>query len=133
MPFRILYATVVALSLSQASEFIFAQAANENRDINLRNVIQIAVDRLIELQSPDGAWPYEGVYRVRRQIPIGYRFGSTAIVCSALISANPDGDPKILAAVERGAELPMKELKNSLMKPSRTQQCNVRICDISMR
>ena len=64
---------------------------------------------------------------MRRQIPVGYRVGGTAIVRPALIAANPDGDPKIQAAVERGAELIMKELRNPLMKPSRTQQYDVRI------
>lgn len=127
MSIRTLFATVAALCLSQACEFASAQATDKSRDIDLRNVIQVAVDRLVELQSSDGAWPYEGVYRVRRQIPVGYRVGGTAIVCSALISASADDDPKIQAAVERGAELIMKELRDPLMKPSRTQQYDVRI------
>ncbi|MEC8557732.1 MAG: hypothetical protein VXZ82_22240 [Planctomycetota bacterium] len=127
MSLRILFATVAAVCLSQASQSVLAQTTDDDTDINPRDVIRVAVDRLVELQSPDGAWPYEGVYRVRRQIPVGYRVGGTAIVCSALISASRDGDPRIHAAVQRGAELIMKELKNPLMKPSRTQQYDVRI------
>lgn len=32
-------------------------------------------------------WPYEGVYRVDGQIPVGYRIGGTAIVVESLVKA----------------------------------------------
>src|SRR5256885_11646371 len=32
-------------------------------------------------------WPYEGVYRVNGQIPIGYRIGGTSICALALMRA----------------------------------------------
>lgn len=32
-------------------------------------------------------WPYEGVYRVRGEIPVGYRVGGTSITCLALLQA----------------------------------------------
>jgi len=52
-----------------------------------------AITRGIEVilklqQGKDNAeWPYEGVYRVRGQIPWGYRVGGTAICALALVEA----------------------------------------------
>lgn len=37
--------------------------------------------------APKSQWPYEGVYRVRGEIPIGYRVGGTAISAMALLRA----------------------------------------------
>ena len=53
------------------------------------DAVRIGVGRLVEMEEgPNrGEWPYEGVYRVRRQIPIGYRVGGTAIVCHAMLEA----------------------------------------------
>ncbi len=49
-------------------------------------------------------WPYEGVYRVRGRIPIGYRVGGTAIGGTAML-ATPGWreDPARRAAVHRAA------------------------------
>jgi hypothetical protein len=41
--------------------------------------------------APKSQWPYEGVYRVQGQIPVGYRVGGTAICATALATA-PDFD-----------------------------------------
>ncbi len=49
-------------------------------------------------------WPYEGVYRVRGEIPIGYRVGGTAIVAEALIQTAA-GDSELLAEPERRAAI----------------------------
>jgi hypothetical protein len=45
------------------------------------------IGRILAMQEGDGGaeWPYEGVYRVRGQIPEGYRVGGTAIVAEALV------------------------------------------------
>jgi len=46
--------------------------------------------RLAALRAQEPApreWPYEGVYRVRGQVPPGYRVGGTAVVCWALMEA----------------------------------------------
>ncbi|MFK7959159.1 MAG: hypothetical protein AB8G96_01430 [Phycisphaerales bacterium] len=72
------------------------------------------VARLLEMQEDHGAvpwsgdldqpaeWPYEGVYRVNRAIPIGYRVGGTSICGSALLAAPGQADdaPRT-AALER--------------------------------
>jgi hypothetical protein len=42
---------------------------------NMRQVIDRAVNEMVKTQEPDGAWPYEGVYRVAGKIPVGYRIG----------------------------------------------------------
>jgi hypothetical protein len=47
-------------------------------------------------------WPYEGVYRVKGEIPIGYRVGGTAIAATALIRAPGYAeDEQRVAAVHR--------------------------------
>ncbi|MCH7797197.1 MAG: hypothetical protein IID28_01975 [Planctomycetes bacterium] len=61
-------------------------------------VIDAAVARGVEvlLAGQEGPgndqWPYEGVYRVNQELPIGYRVGGTAIGGLALLSAPADGD-----------------------------------------
>lgn len=66
-----------------------------------------AVPALVALQGKDGddkdQWAYEGVYRVRGQIPVGYRIGGTAIVLQALLAAPGYSDDKARQdAVHRG-------------------------------
>lgn len=85
-----------------------------------------AVNRLVELQHEDGAWPYEGVYRVRGKIPVGYRIGGTAIVCSSLLSTDLQNQD-VKDAISKGVDLILEELKDPLMKPSKTQRYDVRI------
>jgi hypothetical protein len=45
------------------------------------------IEIVLELQAGDdrAEWPYEGVYRVKREIPIGYRVGGTAITAHAIL------------------------------------------------
>lgn len=51
---------------------------------------------LLDLQEGDqkDQWPYEGVYRVRGDIPVGYRIGGTAIAVVALLNAPGYADDK---------------------------------------
>ena len=54
-------------------------------------LINTAVGELVKIQEEGGQWPYEGVYRVNGQLPIGYRVGGTslaAITC-AMSVRNP--------------------------------------------
>ncbi|MDA7978476.1 MAG: hypothetical protein MPJ50_06870 [Pirellulales bacterium] len=90
-------------------------------------LIERAVARLIEIQEEDGAWPYEGVYRVRRQIPVGYRVGGTAIVCEALLYATPTNHEAANTAISRGIEIILKDLEHPLMKPSTENRYDVRV------
>lgn len=48
--------------------------------------IAASITNLIAMQEGDGKaeWPYEGVYRVGGQIPVGYRYGGTSITALAL-------------------------------------------------
>lgn len=63
-----------------------------------------AAEFIVERQEGDdrAEWPYEGVYRVNGQIPVGYRIGGTAIAALALMadpSLNDHQDAR--AAVDR--------------------------------
>lgn len=77
---------------------------------------------LIEMAEPAGKgeaqWPYEGVYRVRGEIPIGYRIGGTAIACLAM-HAQPiegeDGEASTADAIERGVRFVVNGIKHPLM------------------
>jgi len=90
-------------------------------------LIESAVKRLLEMQEEDGAWPYEGVYRVRRQIPVGYRVGGTAIVCAALLDAPLADRTAADQAISRGVDLILRELEHPLMQPSRENTYDVRV------
>lgn len=61
-------------------------------------------------------WPYEGVYRVGGEIPIGYRIGGTAIAACALIEC-ADGEPKAdaRAAIEGGLDFVLEALADPSM------------------
>lgn len=80
--------------------------------------IDKGVELLLSMQEGNGnaEWPYEGVYRVGGQIPIGYRVGGTAIACLAL-SQSPgyDGDEKREAAVARGLKFVCDSIEHPLM------------------
>lgn len=90
-------------------------------------LIERAVIRLIELQEKDGAWPYEGVYRVGGEIPVGYRVGGTAIACHALLSSPIKDRSQILEPVRRGIELVLQELEDRRMRVSTRNQYDVRV------
>lgn len=57
----------------------------------LSSAVESGVKVLLAAQGKDGAdkdqWAYEGVYRVRGQIPVGYRIGGTCIAVQALTRA----------------------------------------------
>jgi len=55
----------------------------------IAEAITLAVPVILGLQEGEARaeWPYEGVYRVRGQIPIGYRVGGTGIAAVALMRA----------------------------------------------
>ena len=91
----------------------------------VEELIKLAADRLVELQEKDGAWPYEGVYRVRRRIPFGYRVGGTAIVCTSLMYASDD--EAATQAIERGVDIMLKDLEHPLMKADMANAYDVRV------
>jgi len=94
------------------------------RKDSVAQAIEDGVKLLLEMQegdprNPDGPrseWPYEGVYRVRGIIPIGYRVGGSAIVCNALLAApGIDEDEERKAAVARAAMFICASINDPLM------------------
>ncbi len=66
----------------------------EARAIAIDAAVARGVEVLLASQEGPGndQWPYEGVYRVNQELPIGYRVGGTAIGGLALLNAPGDGD-----------------------------------------
>lgn len=89
-------------------------------------LLKIAVAQLIGVQEEGGAWPYEGVYRVSREIPAGYRVGGTSIVAGALFHAAPD-DALAAKAVGRGLAYVLDHLGDPLLDLSTEDAYDVRI------
>lgn len=111
-------------------EQIPAQQENESKlvqKISKSDAISIGVDQLLKIQNEDGAWPYEGVYRVNRKIPVGYRIGGTAICCQALMYATNAQNESANQAVSNGVGLILKELEHPLMEPSQKDRYDVRV------
>jgi len=88
-------------------------------------LLDTAVAQLIAIQE-DGEWPYEGVYRVEGEIPIGYRVGGTSIVATSLLRAAPD-DEAAAAAIARGLAAVLEGLEHPLMQPSTQDAYDVRV------
>lgn len=95
--------------------------------VNPATLVARAVKELIPLQETDGDWPYEGVYRVGGEIPIGYRIGGTALVSQALLYGAPPTDKKVSAAIERGLDFLFTALADSRMAPSTRDAYDVRV------
>src|SRR5262245_34390200 len=72
-------------------------------------LLREAVQALVKIQEDGGQWPYEGVYRVNKELPVGYRVGGTSIVAQTLMFAAPQ-DKDAQAAVGRGLDFVLKEL-----------------------
>jgi hypothetical protein len=81
---------------------------------------------LVKMQDRDGEWPYEGVVKVNKDLPVGYRVGGTAIVATTLLLAAPD-DSEASAAIDRALGYVLKELHHPLMAPSTENKYDVRI------
>ena len=93
--------------------------------IETSELLKRATKQIISLQESDGAWPYEGVYRVQRKIPVGYRVGGTSIVCTSLLYA--DQSVESTAAIERGIVVILKDLTDDRMKPDTRDTYDVRV------
>jgi hypothetical protein len=89
-------------------------------------LLKESIGHLIRLQDPDGQWGYEGVYRVAREIPVGYKIGGTAIVADTLLHAAPD-DPAAKAAIAKAVPYILKLLDDPQMVPSTKDAYDVRI------
>jgi hypothetical protein len=86
----------------------------------LAPVISQAVEKLLAMQEGDdkAEWPYEGVYRVSGEIPVGYRIGGTAICAMALHRAPGYADDHARQqAIERAVSSVIKGVDHPLMNP----------------
>lgn len=103
--------------------------AQQAEELDVGQLVKSAAHQLLAIQADDGAWPYEGVYRVKRRIPLGYRIGGSAIVCAALLTSDLDeADRKLAdAAITKSVELILKELREPLMQPSTKDTYDVRV------
>src|SRR6185503_2641315 len=90
------------------------------------SLVRKAVTQLVAIQEEGGAWPYEGVYRVDREIPVGYRIGGTSIVGSTLLHA-ASADEKARQAVDKGLAFVLQNLGDPLMRASVEDAYDVRI------
>lgn len=95
-------------------------------DPPIRDLIQTGAAELLKMQEEDGAWPYEGVYRVGGEIPLGYRVGGTAIAIEALLYAAPDA-PELPKAIDRGVAYILSKLDDKLLAPSTVEAYDVRV------
>jgi len=78
--------------------------------------MDIAVEFLLDGQQ-NGEWPYQGVYRVNGEIPVGYRVGGTAIGGLALLRAPAGGNTqRIEQAVARAAAVVIASIDHPRMK-----------------
>lgn len=92
--------------------------------------VEILIERQESLPSPVGKskrsraggktepeeWPYEGVYRVGGEIPVGYRIGGTSICALALLEAPGESEAR-RQAVERALAFVLRALEDSRMEP----------------
>lgn len=93
--------------------------------VSREEAIRAGIARIVAMEESDpnadgrharGEWPYEGVYRVRGQIPIGYRVGGTAIAILAM-TREPGyaEDAARRDAVARGVEFVCASIGHPLM------------------
>jgi hypothetical protein len=81
-----------------------------------RTAIERGVEIILEMQEgpDDREWPYQGVYRVKGQIPIGYRVGGTGISGMALLEAPGGGDER-KQALWKATEFVTESINHPLM------------------
>ncbi|MBL8857059.1 MAG: terpene cyclase/mutase family protein [Planctomycetes bacterium] len=78
--------------------------------------ILLALQESLDDKPVKSEWPYEGVYRVEREIPLGYRIGGTAICATALLeTTSGELDAETQAAVERALAFVLESLPDPLM------------------
>lgn len=86
----------------------------------LDDAVKRGIALLLQMQEgdQDAEWPYEGVYRVGGQIPVGYRVGGTSIAAMSLLQAPGYADDAIRkAAVEKAADFVCRAIAQPLMSP----------------
>lgn len=97
-----------------------AAAKQAERTPTDEEAVRRGVEVILSLQEGEakGEWPYEGVYRVNGQIPIGYRVGGSAICVTALLAAPGYAeDAARREAVSRAVGFIVEGLQHPLMDP----------------
>jgi hypothetical protein len=105
---------------------VWLAAAALVQDPSPAELIERGIVEILKAQE-DSQWPYEGVYRVRGEIPVGYRIGGTSIAAGALLAAAKAADKKAAEAIERALAFVLKELAHPLMRPSVENAYDVRV------
>lgn len=76
----------------------------------------LAMQETLDEGKDKAEWPYEGVYRVKGEIPVGYRIGGTAITATALLRAPGYAeDAERQAAVDRAVAFVCEGINHPLM------------------
>jgi len=112
------HAQDVAPRVPVTAEASIAVTKNTIAPEDLSRAVVESVHHLLAGQEgePKAQWPYEGVYRVRGEIPIGYRIGGTAICAGALVLApGYADDDERKAAVDRAVEFICRGIEHPLM------------------
>jgi hypothetical protein len=93
-----------------------AEAMKQRIDASVARGVEIILS--LQEGETNAEWPYEGVYRVAGQIPIGYRVGGTSICAMALLAAPgyPD-DVKRQEAIARALRFVLDSRQHELMNP----------------
>lgn len=114
------FAQDVAPRVPVSAETSAAVTKNAIAPDELSNAVMQSVHHLLASQEgePKAQWPYEGVYRVRGEIPIGYRIGGTAICASVLVHAPAYADDdERKASVDRAIDFICQGIEHPLMSP----------------
>lgn len=104
----------------EQAEEPLAIPAPEGMPQQIHEAIQEGIQVILSMQEgPDNAeWPYEGVYRVRGRIPIGYRVGGTGICGEAILRApGYEQDPARQEAIARATGFVTGAIELNLMDP----------------
>ncbi len=90
-----------------------------HRDAIARGVeVLLSMQEGVEFNGGPSEWPYQGVYRVGGEIPIGYRVGGTGICGEALLRSPGLGhDDRRKAAVHRALRFICSTVDEPLMDP----------------
>lgn len=102
------------------------QVADDSENVLSPKLIESATTALLRMQEDDGAWPYEGVYRLHGAIPIGYRAGGTSCVATALLYAGR-GREDVDRAIDRALRFILAVLDEDGLSMSRRDKYDVRI------
>lgn len=100
---------------------LFSTAAHAVVEVEeLDEAVREGVTRVVSMEEGEdgGEWPYEGVYRYRGSIPIGYRVGGTGIAALAMaLTPGYDEDESRQQAVSRAITFICAGTGHDLMSP----------------